>query len=316
MSMVLIDLSNFFNGLIAESSVGPGLTRAYFMDWLDLELLASVINPDPSASIGTWIFYSNRAMGRGPARLSAEELKEFAKRHNRISGISAIDVGIPGEQGESFRFTCSKCRAENDTQTQSEKGIDSSLITHLFDTMDHWKTATIVSQDADYVPAVRALRKRGKLVCGAGFIKRAADPLITECFEYKDVMDEYIREDLRLFLLFQKGGRLSQFVKNASSVDGISVSATIIATPTRNRVTWTLRVRRTDKNPIGSGHEDFLQQIKTIKEEFPYVIGRENGPLDSEIEIYVRLDLRQHASLKRISKRYLDFEVRGFIDVD
>jgi uncharacterized LabA/DUF88 family protein len=317
MSMVLIDLPNFFNGLTTESPIGPVLTKAYFLDWLDLELMASILNPAPEdQSIGTWVFYSDRAMGRGAARLTPEELREFVKRHNRITGVSAKVADIPGEQGETFRFTCSECGAENDAQTHSEKGIDSTLITHLFETMDYWITATIVSQDVDYCPAVRALRKKGKLVYGAGFIKRAGEALITECFGYMDVMDEYIRGDLDLFLLFRRGGRLSQFIKSASIVDGISVSSHIFAPPTRSGVTWSLRVCRSDKIPVGSGHEDLLKQIETIKREFPYVTGRTDNPLASDIEMYMHLNLRQHASLKRVSERYLDFEVTGFIDVD
>jgi hypothetical protein len=315
MSMVLIDLSNFFNGLVAESSVDPGLTKAYFIDWLDLELLASAINPDPSASIGTWIFYSNRAMGRGPARLSPEELTEFAKRHNRISGISAIDVGIPGEQGESFRFTCSKCGAENETQTQSEKGIDSTLITQLFEKMEYWKTATIVSQDVDYCPAVRALRNRGKLVYGAGFIKRAGEALITECFGYKDVMREYIQEDMSLFLLFKKGGRLSEFVKTACGVNGVRPSSRIstISWPrgeTGGR--WSMDVHLIKEEVISSEQESLLLgQTEVIKREFPFVVVRTKHACDSLIEMHMPLNPRQLKSLIRARERYLDFELEG-----
>lgn len=316
MSMVLIDLSNFFNGLVAESSVDPGLTKTYFMDWLDLELLASAINPDPSVSIGTWIFYSNRAMGRGPARLSPKELAQFAKRHNRISGMSAIDVGIPGEQGESFKFACSKCGTENDTQTQSEKGIDSSLITHLFDTMDHWRTATIVSQDADYVPTVRALRKRGKLLYGAGFINRAAEPLITECFAYKDIMREYIKADMSLFLLFKKGGRLSQYIKTACGVNGVSPSSRIstVSWPwgeTGGR--WTMQVRFIKDEVVSPDQEGLLLvEAETIKSEFPFVVVRTKHSCDALIEMTMPLNPCQLKSLIGVREhQYLDFELKG-----
>jgi len=317
MSMVLIDLSNFFNGLVAESSADPGLTKAYFMNWLDLELMASAINPEPSASMGTWIFYSNRAMGRGPARLSPKEVAEFTKRHNRISGISAIDVGIPGEQGESFRFTCSKCGAENETQTQSEKGIDSSLITHLFDTMDHWKTATIVSQDADYVPTVRALRKRGKLIYGAGFIKRAAEPLITECFEYKDVMREYVQDDMTLFFLFKKGGRLSQFYKTAYGVNEVRLSSRIssITWPPGGETTghFNMDVRFIKEKAIGPEQERLLLELAdAMAKEFTYITVRTKHSCDSLIEILMVLNTCQLKSLMRVlERRYLDFDLKG-----
>jgi hypothetical protein len=316
MSMVLIDLPNFFNGLVAESSVGPELTKAYFLDWLDLELMASILNPDSveGSSIGTWVFYSDRAMGRGAARLSAEELREFVKRHNRITGISAMPVDIPGEQGESFKFACLKCGAENETQTLSEKGIDSTLITHLFDTMEHWRTATIVSQDVDYCPAVRALRKRGKLVYGAGFVKRAGDALIRECFGYIDVMDVYIRGDLDLFLLFRRGGRLSQLYKCASGIDGVKVSSGMSSKGVYGETGgwWGIGVELSGKDEISPDKESLLiEQGEAIKREFPFVILQTKHIGRSLIDISLALKFRQFGSLRRAKDRCLDFEVTG-----
>lgn len=318
MSMVLIDLPNFFNGLAAESSIEPGLTKAYFLDWLDLELMASILNPDSveGSSIGTWVFYSDRAMGRGAARLSAEELREFVKRHNRITGISAMPVDIPGEQGESFRFTCSECGAENETHTLSEKGIDSTLITHLFDTMEHWRTATIVSQDVDYCPAVRALRKRGKTVYGAGFIKKAGEALITECFGYKGVMDEYIRGDLNLFLLFRKRGRISQFIKNACGVKGVSPSSriSIFTRPGgESAARWSMQLRFVKNEVIDPDQESqLLVQAETIKSEFPFFVVQTKHSSDSLVDMNTILNYCQFSSLIRVRDRqYLDFELKG-----
>jgi hypothetical protein len=256
-------------------------------------------------------------MGRGAARLSPEELREFVKRQNRITGISAIPVDIPGDQGESFKFTCSECGVDNEAQTLSEKGIDSTLITHLFDTMEHWRTATIVSQDVDYCPAVRALRKRGKLVYGAGFIKRAGEALITECFGYKDLMSEYIQGDMSLFLLFQRGGRLSQLVKSASEVDGATISAISPSSMLgHGGMSWSLSVRRNDKITIRPDLEDpLLEQAEVIKREFPFIRVRTKHSREILIEMFMRLTSRQQQSLYRVSERYLDFEVKCPDDV-
>ncbi len=319
MSMVLIDLPNFYNGLIVESSFEPLLTKAYFMYWLDLGLLASAINPDPKSSMGTWIYYSDRMMGRAAARISREELIEFTKRHNRLSGTSAIDVGIPGKQGESFKFTCSKCGEINATQSQSEKGIDSSLITHLFDTMDHWKTATIVSQDADYAPAVNALRKRGKLVYGAGFIDRAAESLITECFGYKDVKGGYIERDMCLFLLFQKGGSLSTFIKTADNIKGIRTSSYLQRLNWPRGETggrWELNARYSTEKMTPDQESLLLDQAREIQQHF---LGTVDVRPKFSPEIFIQMEIGlspiELKSLYRAKDRYLDFEIREYEDV-
>ncbi len=319
MSMVLIDLSNFYNGLIAESPINPRLTKTYFLDWLDLGLLASAIGPRSESFMGTWIFYSKRALGRNPARLSPEELAEFVKRHNRLSGTSAINVGIPGKQGESFKFKCSKCGSQNIIQSQSEKGIDSSLITHLFDTMDHWKAATIVSQDADYAPAVNALRKRGKLVYGAGFIERAAESLITECFGYKDVKGRYIERDMGLFLFFQRGGLLSNFIKTVNKVDGISASSFLQKLNWPHGETggrWEFDVRYSVGKITPDQERFLLDQAIAIQKEFPETVSvRQKPSTEALLEMEVALNPRELESLLRAKKRYLDFEIREYGDL-
>jgi len=315
MSIVLIDLPNFFNGLIAESKLTPELTKRYFLDWLDMGLLAGAVNSDGPLTIGTWIFYSNRAMGPGAARVSPEELAEFVKRQNRIPGVSAMDVGIPGSQSESFRFACFKCGEENATQTQSEKGIDSTLITHLFDTMDYWKTATIISQDADYCPSVRALRKKGKLVYGAGFLKRASESLITECFGYKDIGEEYLLDDFRLFSVFIKGGKLSQFYKAASKTRGVEIKSWISANPPGDGSAgrWFIMVSRDTMGEAYSKEkrDALMKKASDIQREFPFVLVTEEqrALLYAEMQIY--LTRFQLECLNRARNRYIDFPIKG-----
>lgn len=177
-----------------------------------MDLLAAAINPEEH-TIGARVFYSNRAMGHGDARISPDKLNKFANRTNLCEGISVIEAGIPGQKSESFEFVCSNYGEKNVTQTRSEKGIDSTLITHLFDTMDSWKVSTIISHDADYCPAVRALRKKGKVIYGAGFPKRASEALIIECYGFINVMKEYANRDLGLFSLFRPKGKLSQLIQ-------------------------------------------------------------------------------------------------------
>lgn len=315
MSMVLFDLPNFYNGLIAESSIGPTLIKAYFLDWLDLGLLASAINPDRNSSIGTWVYYSDRMMGRNAARISREELVKFAQRQNLLLGTSAVDVGIRGKQGESFRFICERCGETNATQSESEKGIDSSLITHLFDTIDHWKTATIVSQDADYVPAVKALRRRGKLVFCAGFRNRASKDLIRECFEYKDIQHDFIATDLALFLLFKNDGLLNKFLKTARETDEV-----ILKSSFREKAEmfdeggWLdlVVLANSGVKEIPPDKENILfKQAREIQKEFPIFYLREKAGPRELIRMGLFLNPIQHGSLIRANENYLDIKVFG-----
>lgn len=311
MSLVLIDLPNLYNGLIQASQLPPQQTRDFFLDWLEMDILATAINPEEH-TIGSWIFYSIRAMGRGDARIPPQKLKQFAYRTNLRSGISAIEVGIPGHQSESFEFTCSKCGEKNVTQTRSEKGIDSTLITHLFDTMDSWNVATIVSHDADYCPAIRALRKKGKVIFGAGFPKRASEALITECFGFIDVLEEYLERDLGLFFLFKRKGKLSQLIKKANKTKGVEVSCWIAKLPREeDKGKWQLSIKGDKDNRNNPKLKDmFKSDVIDLEREFPFVkVGGDRGFNYFE-NLEIKLNGYQLECLRRKSEEYLDFNVK------
>src|SRR5262249_34172492 len=89
----------------------------------------------------------------------------------------------------------------------SEKGIDTSLTVHLFDTADSWDVAFLLSGDADFVPVVSSLRRRGKIVIGAGF-GDASTALIRECYQYIDLSKEFLIDDVLAFMLFKPDGIL------------------------------------------------------------------------------------------------------------
>src|SRR5262249_13930667 len=95
----------------------------------------------------------------------------------------------------------------------SEKGVDASLIVHLFDTMDSWDVAHLLSGDADFIPAVASRRRRGKIVVGAGF-PGASSALIRECYSYINLVDIFVREDVALYALFNANGVLAQWLNS------------------------------------------------------------------------------------------------------
>ena len=180
---IFVDLPNFYSRLVASGIGEPRQLRDYFLDWFDFDRLARQIAGD---YVPVWVFYSGLRFGPSDNRIDGTFLENFRDRTNRLQGVTARDVNIPGEQREPAKFTCDKCGKENVAEWRSEKGVDSSLTVHLFDTMDAWEVAYLLSGDADFVPVVSCLRRRGKIVVGAGFAD-ASTALVRECFEYIDL---------------------------------------------------------------------------------------------------------------------------------
>ena len=63
---------------------------------------------------------------------------------NQLSSTELVTV--PGDSGSN------------------EKGVDVAITTFMFETADHWSSVCIVSDDADFVPAIYSLKRRGKKV--------------------------------------------------------------------------------------------------------------------------------------------------------
>jgi len=83
-----------------------------------------------------------------------------------------------------------------------EKGVDTLLITHLFDTIEFWDCAYLFSGDGDYCPAVKALRRRGKKVIVVGVEEQMKEELIREAHSVIDVRYLLV-EDHRVFDFFK-----------------------------------------------------------------------------------------------------------------
>lgn len=197
-----VDLPNFYSRLLKSEIEEPRFLRDYFLNWLDLDLLARALSNSFS---GIWVFYSGQRIGPSSERIEKEYLQRYIDRINKLKGVTACDVNIPGQQREPVDYTCEKCKYEGTTEAKSEKGVDAALTVHLFDTMDSWDVAYLLSGDADFVPAVKSLRRRGKIVIGAGFTG-ASSALIRECYEYVNLVETYILKDIAAYALFGKEG--------------------------------------------------------------------------------------------------------------
>lgn len=271
MHIILVDLPNFYNVLARQfiANDEPDKVHDYFLKWLEMDILSESINQNCGTNenplTGTYLYYSKRAMGPNKARIRPEELSKFAERTNRESGVTVYEVDVPGEQSESFEFECIKCGQENTAQTTSEKGIDTTIITHLFETMDNWQIATILSHDADYYPAIKALRKMGKYVYAAGKLDGSSKVLVRECHSFIDVFENYLNTDIALFKAFMPNGELSRFVKKLEKNEAIKVSSDLRTSTER----WRLHIRSKVKDQ--ELINELVKEADRIHNAFPFI---------------------------------------------
>lgn len=199
---LFVDMSNFSSRLIKSGMDEERVLRDYILDWLDLDLLAYALTVE---YCDVWVFYSAKGFGPSGYRIRDSRLRAYIDRINRLRGVTARDVNIPGEQREPAKGECPQCHNEVQVEMVSEKGVDASLIVHMFDTLESWDIAYLLSGDADYVPAVSSLRRRGKIVIGVGFAD-ASPALVRECYDYVDLADLYLAGDVGAYLLFKPDG--------------------------------------------------------------------------------------------------------------
>lgn len=205
---LFVDLPNFYSRLLKSEIGDERELRDYFLYWFDFDRLSEALTGEFSP---VWVFYSGQRFGPSENRIHGEYLEKFILRINSLKGVTARDVNIPGQQREPASYTCDNCNHSGTAEWESEKGIDASLTVHLFDTMDTWEAAHLLSGDADFVPVVASLRKRGKILIGAGF-KDPSSALVRECYDYIDLSEAFIRDDFVAYQIFKKGGLLENWL--------------------------------------------------------------------------------------------------------
>lgn len=213
---LFVDLPNFYSNLLRSELADRGQLKTYFVDWLDFDLLTLRLTDSFS---GIWIFYSGQRLGPKDERLSGQELRDYIKRINSLEGVTARDVGIRRRQKERVPYTCAHCNATGDAYVETEKGVDAALIVHLFETKDTWSRAFVLSADSDFMPAVASLRRRGKIIVGAGFPALTSDALIRECYSYVDLVDAFLAQDVALYEMFRVAGLAEQWLTCGRSCD-------------------------------------------------------------------------------------------------
>jgi uncharacterized LabA/DUF88 family protein len=205
---LFVDLPNFYSRLLSSDHGDPQLLKDYFLHWFDFDRLAQKLTGEFSP---VWVFYSGRRFGPSSHRIQDQYLDDYITRINSLKGVTARDVNIPGQQREPASYECDQCGHIGIAQWESEKGIDTSLTVYLFDTMEAWDIAYLLSGDADFVPAVASLRRRGKIVIGVGF-SNASSALVRECCDYIDMCKSFLRDDFAAYEIFRKDGIVSKWL--------------------------------------------------------------------------------------------------------
>lgn len=223
-SAIFVDLSNFYGSCLKSGIVDEQTMRGYFVDWIDFDRLAYYLTNDWCP---VWVFYSKDRVGPSNFRIEKSYLSTMIDRMNRQRGVTARDVNIPGEQRERYEFVCENCQAVNKTESVGEKGVDASLTVHLFETMNTWDAAYLLSGDADFVPVVSSLRRLGKDIITVSS-QNTSPALIRESYDTRNLDFEFLEEDLLIYRLFCVDGFLDKwFTKpedDTSILDTVSLS--------------------------------------------------------------------------------------------
>lgn len=112
--------------------------------------------------------HSSKSLGKSTHRLDGAAVRSFWARQAGNYDTSDVIVDVPADQREVYEFTCSSCATPNGCTVSGEKGVDSAMIVHMFETSARWDSLAIFSRDVDFAPAVIALRRRGKQVYSVG----------------------------------------------------------------------------------------------------------------------------------------------------
>lgn len=95
----------------------------------------------------------------------------------------------------------------------AEKGIDTSIVVHLYETLNRWDTAVLFTNDSDFVPVVWALRKQGKRVFCSAPISEAKTPLVQASQHFFAWDELFLMTDFQLYKMLHSTSDVSRFLK-------------------------------------------------------------------------------------------------------
>lgn len=204
--LVLVDGPNLFNDagrLLQSASLSassPSTRSSYYRTWFDVDRLVGATLSHSDMRLEHWtdlgivIVHSRKGLGSDKTdnSVQGEEAVSFWARQGSNPNTSTLLVDIPGApQGK-------------------EKGIDTTIVIYLFETLAQWDAAVLFSNDTDFVPAVWSLRRRGKRVYCSSHISNSTTPLVQACQHFLPWDTDFLSTDIRFFEALQPGGLLDE----------------------------------------------------------------------------------------------------------
>jgi uncharacterized LabA/DUF88 family protein len=113
--------------------------------------------------------------------------KQFGTQKEKLNK-EISDKIIDLFQNESL-VTVHKIQLSN--KSGSEKGVDIAVASRLFEMSEHCETPVLIGSDKDYVPALEALRKKGRYVITVGFKENHPIELINMSHIFYDLTNVY-----------------------------------------------------------------------------------------------------------------------------
>lgn len=222
--VVVVDGPNLYNSLgkVLRRSPHANLLSEYFLHWFELHrFVAATLGCSDPASLGITAFHSDKPLGSGPYRLPNNDADSFWARQGSLPNCSTWLVAIPGEQRETHAGEC-ECGKEVKTQSTSEKGIDTTITTHLLETAERWGSACLFSTDVDFVPVVQSLRRRGKAIYSAALDENRTSALSRVSQSFLPLAVDYIKKDVACFSTLRPGGLLDELVARLEKLNFVS----------------------------------------------------------------------------------------------
>jgi len=87
---------------------------------------------------------------------------------------------------------------------KKEKGVDSSVITRMFEVQNFYETVVLVASDKDYVPAIELLRTWGKYAITVGYSDKHPIELINFSYLFLDIDDIFAYAKKKKSLVIEK----------------------------------------------------------------------------------------------------------------
>lgn len=178
---VFVDFWNFNLNLMSHARAAghPGRSQ---LDWRRLgpwlsERALEALGCDTETARGATRFEGLHVyMSHNPCAAGDDGLRRFAHMLERFPGVTVIMK----ERRVKDAPTCPSCHGtvaccpdpscHASMRGTMEKGIDTAIVTDMIGLAweDAWDVAVLASADADFIPAVDALRAKGRAVVHAG----------------------------------------------------------------------------------------------------------------------------------------------------